>query len=120
MDSFLAPTLSLPTQLEMEKDRRAAARMSRDQLAERLAEMIQTWYLQHQMINEMLGAIRQLQVQVALAGDPKPPRNEPEPQHYLWAAQVMAKLVEDGLMVPPPVEAEAEATTTCGRGDPSA
>jgi len=92
MDSFLAPTLSLPTQLEMEKDRRAAARMSRDQLAERLDEMIQTWYMQHQMINEMLGAIRQLQVQVALAGPPVPAKRGPDPEHYVMARQVMAKL----------------------------
>lgn len=40
MESFLCPTLSLPTQLEMECDRRAAARMSRDQLAIKMDEMI--------------------------------------------------------------------------------
>ena len=106
MDSFLAPTLSLPTQLEMEKDRRAAARMSRDQLAEKMDEMIQSWYMQHQMINGMLGAIRQLQVQVALAGDPKPAKRGPEPKHVAWAAEMITKLVEDGAMVPP-VEVEA-------------
>lgn len=94
MDSFLAPTLSLPTQLEMEKDRRAAARMSRGQLAERMDEMIQTWYMQHQMINEMLGAIRQLQVQVALAGPPVPTKRGPDPEHYVMARQVMAKLAQ--------------------------
>jgi hypothetical protein len=89
MDSFLCPTLSLPTQLEMEKDRRAAARMSRDQLAEKMDEMIQTWYMQQQMINEMLGAIRQLQVQVVLAGDPKPAKRGPEPKHLAWARELM-------------------------------
>lgn len=105
MDSFLSPTLSLPTQLQMEMDKRAAARMGRQELVGRMQEMVESWYMQQQMINEMLGAIRHLQVQVALAGDPKPPRNEPEPQHYIWAAQVMAKLIEDGAMVPP-VEAQ--------------
>jgi crotonobetainyl-CoA:carnitine CoA-transferase CaiB-like acyl-CoA transferase len=89
MDSFLCPTLSLPTQLEMEKDRRAAARMSRDQLAEKMDEMIQTWYMQQAMINEMLGAIRQLQVKVALAGDPKPAKREPEQRHVEWARELM-------------------------------
>jgi hypothetical protein len=106
MDSFLAPTLSLPTQLEMELDKRTAARMSRDQLVAKTQELIESWYMQHQMINEMLGAIRQLQVQVALAGPPVPAKRGPDPEHYVMARQVMAKLVEDGLMVPPPVEAQ--------------
>ena len=91
MDSFLCPTLSLPTQLEMEKDRRAAARMSRDQLAEKMDELIQTWYMQQQMINEMLGAIRQLQVQVALAGPPVPAKRGPEQRHVEWARELMGR-----------------------------
>lgn len=89
MDSFLSPTLSLPTQLEMEKDRRAAARMSRDQLAEKMDEAIQAWYMQHQMINEMLGAIRQLQVKLALAGPPVPAKRGPEQRHVEWARELM-------------------------------
>ena len=89
MDSFLCPTLSLPTQLEMEKDGPGAGRMSRDQLAEKMDEMIQTWYMQQQMINEMLGAIRQLQVQVVLAGDPKRAKRGPEPKHMAWARDLM-------------------------------
>ena len=40
MDS-LVPTLSLPTQLEMECDRRAAARMNRDQQAVKIDELIE-------------------------------------------------------------------------------
>ena len=63
--------------------------MSRDQLAEKMDEMIQSWYLQHQMINEMLGAIRQLQVQVVLAGDPKPAKRGPEQRHVAWARELM-------------------------------
>ncbi len=91
MDSFLAPTLSLPTQLEMELDKRATARMSRHDLVAKMQEMVESWYMQQQMINDMLGAIRQLQVQVALAGDPKPARNEPEPQHYEWARELLGQ-----------------------------
>lgn len=119
MDSFLSPTLSLPTQLQMEMDKRAAARMGRQELVGRMQEMVESWYMQQQMINEMLGAIRQLQVQVALAGDPKPTRRDPEPQHVAWAAELITQMVEDGVMAAP-VEAEAAATTTCGRGDLSA
>ncbi len=91
MDSFLSPTLSLPTQLEMELDRRVAAKMSRAALLQKTHELIESWYMQHQMINEMLGAIRQLQVQVALAGPPRPARNEPEPQHFEWARELMGQ-----------------------------
>ena len=73
----------------MERDRRAAARLSRDELAERMDEMIQSWYLQHQSINRMLGEIRQLQVKVTLAGPPVPAKREPEEQHVQWARELM-------------------------------
>ena len=91
MDSYLCPTLSLPTQLEMEMDRRAAARMSRDQLVAKTHELIESWYLQSAMLNGALGEIRQLQVQLALAGDPKPARHEPEPQHFEWARELLGQ-----------------------------
>lgn len=89
MDSFLSPTLSLPTQLEMEKDRCAAARMSRDQLAEKMDEMIQAWYMQQAMLNGALGEIRQLQVKLALAGPPVPAKRGPEAKHVEWARELM-------------------------------
>ena len=87
----LVPVLSLQTQLEMECDRRAAARMSRDQLAERMDEMIQSWHRQQVMINRMLGEIRQLQVQLALAGPPTPARRGPEPRHVEWARELLGR-----------------------------
>ena len=65
--------------------------MSRDQLAERLDEMIQTWYMQQAMINEMLGAIRQLQVKLALAGPPVPAKRGPEQQHVQWALELLGR-----------------------------
>ena len=91
MDSYLCPTLSLPTQLEMELDRRAAARMSRDQLAEKLDEAIQSWYLQSAMLNGALGEIRQLQVKLALAGPPVPAKRGPEPKHVAWARELLGQ-----------------------------
>jgi hypothetical protein len=89
MDSFLAPTLSLPTQLEMELDRRAAARMSRHQLLAKTQELIESWYLQSAMLNGALGEIRQLQVKLALAGPPTPSKREPE--HVEWARELLGQ-----------------------------
>jgi hypothetical protein len=89
MDSFLAPTLSLPTQLEMELDKRAAASMSHDQLVAKTQELIESWYLQSAMLNGALGEIRQLQVQLALAGPPVPAKRGPEPEHMVMARELM-------------------------------
>lgn len=38
---WLIPEVSLPTQLQMECDRRAAARLGRDELAGKIDELIQ-------------------------------------------------------------------------------
>ena len=86
---WLIPELSLPTQLEMECDRRAAARLSRDQLAGKIDELIQAWYMQHSLINRMLGEIRQLQVKLALAGPPVPAKREPEQRHVEMARELL-------------------------------
>ena len=86
---WLIPNLSLPTQLEMECDRRAAARLNRDQLAGKIDELIQSWYLQHSLINRMLGEIRQLQVKLALAGPPVPSKREPEQRHVEMARELL-------------------------------
>ena len=75
----------------MERDRRLAARMSRDQLAERMDEMIQSWHRQQTMINRMLGRIRHLEVEVALAGPPTPAKREPEAQHHQWAKELLGQ-----------------------------
>ena len=92
MDSpgaWLIPELSLQSELEMECDRRAAARLSRDQLAGKIDELIQAWYMQHSLINRMLGEIRQLQVKLALAGPPVPSKREPEQRHVQWARDLL-------------------------------
>ena len=86
---WLIPELSLPTQLEMECDRRAAARLGRDELAGKIDELIQAWYMQHSLINRMLGEIRQLQVKLALAGPPVPSKREPEQRHLDWAQELL-------------------------------
>ena len=87
--AWLIPELSLQSELEMECDRRAAARLSRDQLAGKIDELIQAWYMQHALINRMLGEIRQLQVKLALAGPPVPSKREPEQRHVEMARELL-------------------------------
>ena len=89
LGAWLIPQLSLQSELEMECDRRAAARLSRDQLAGKIDELIQAWYMQHALINRMLGEIRQLQVKLALAGPPVPSKREPEQQHVEMARELL-------------------------------
>ena len=92
MDSpgaWLIPELSLQSELEMECDRRAAARLSRDQLAGKIDELIQARYMQHALINRMLGEIRQLEVKLALAGPPVPSKREPEQRHVEMARELL-------------------------------
>ena len=92
MDSpgaWLIPKLSLQSELEMECDRRAAARLSRDQLAGKIDELIQAWYMQHALINRMLGEIRQLQAKLALAEPPVPSKREPEQRHVEMARELL-------------------------------
>ena len=90
MDS-LVPTLSLQTQLEMECDRRAAARMSRDQLAVKIDELIQSWYTQQSIIIQLLGKNGRLQVELALAGPPVPAKRGPEQRHMEWARELLSR-----------------------------
>jgi hypothetical protein len=87
--AWLTPDLSLPTQFEMEQDRRAAARMHPQQLAVKTDELIQNWYRQREMIDRLLGRVRQLEVEVALAG--APPLGGPKQEHYEWAAEVLRR-----------------------------
>ena len=89
LGAWLIPQLSLQSELEMECDRRAAARLSRDQLAGKIDELIQAWYMQHALINRMLGEIRQLEVKLALAGPPVPSKREPEERHVEMARDLL-------------------------------
>jgi hypothetical protein len=63
-------SLSLSSCFEMERDRRAAAHMSRDQLAERCDELIQAWHQQQHLIIELQRKAANLQVELALKGAP--------------------------------------------------
>lgn len=92
-DAWFIPTLSLPTELDMEIDRRKAAGLSPHELNMLVDKLIVDWYKQRELIDRALGKIRQLQVELALAGPPMPASREPEPQHLEWAKE---------LLTPPP------------------
>ncbi len=70
----------------MERDRRAAAHMSRDQLAERCDELIQAWYQQQHLIIELQCKAANLQVELALKG--APPLGEPSDEHHRWVREM--------------------------------
>ena len=70
----------------MERDRRAAAHMSRDQLAERCDELIQAWYQQQHLILELQRKAANLQVELALKG--APPLGEPSDEHHRWVREM--------------------------------
>ena len=74
----------------MEHQRRAAARMSRDQLVERCDELIQAWYQQQHLIIELQRKAANLQVELALKG--APPLGEPTGDHHLWARELGRRL----------------------------
>lgn len=87
---WMVPQLSLPTQLRQERDRRIAAHMTRDELAIKVDEMIKSWYLQHELIDRLLGEVRALEVKVAI-GEPVPTRNEISAEHLAWANELMGR-----------------------------
>ena len=86
--SWLIPKLSLITQAQMELDRRVAARMSRDQLCALVDDLIISWYQHMSSLDQALGRVRQLEVQVALAEPPKPGWPAPSAEHYRWAQEL--------------------------------
>ena len=55
----------------------------------KIDELIQAWYMQHALINRMLGEIRQLEVKLALAGPPVPSKREPEQRHVEMARELL-------------------------------
>jgi hypothetical protein len=76
--------------MEMEIDRRAAARMSRDELAIKTDELIQAWYQHREAIQRASREIAGLQYKLALAEAPcTMGQNPPQAEHYRWAQEVL-------------------------------
>lgn len=92
MDVFsdwLDPELSLCSELHQEKDRRAAAHMSQEQLHQLADELIVQWYKQQNLLHQLLSRVRVLEVEVVLASAP-PARRGPEPRHLDWAKELLS------------------------------
>lgn len=87
--SWLTPQLDLHTQLRQEQDRRAAARLSRDELAILIDKLILDWYTHSNLIDNLLGRVRCLEVELALSSAP-PASTEPSEEHYRWAAELLS------------------------------
>ena len=84
---WLTPNLDLHTQLRQEQDRRAAAHLSRDDLAVMTDKLIVDWYLHDNLINNLLRRVRCLEVELALSSAPAS-STDPTAEHYRWAAEL--------------------------------
>ena len=64
---WLVPELSLQMQLRQEVDRRTATSLSRDEQAILLDKLIVAWYHHTVLVDNLLGRIRSMEVQLALS-----------------------------------------------------
>ena len=89
MGAWLDFNLSLPTQFDMERDRRLAAHMSRDQLAVVADMLIQRCYRSERITQQLLKRVGHLEVELAAAGGQGFP--EPSAEHHQWAAELLGR-----------------------------
>lgn len=90
-DHWFNPELSLQRQLEREIDRRHAARMDRNALSVLVDKLIVDWYRQNELVDRLLGKVRQLQVEVAL-GSTQPAKPEICEERLRKAEELRKKL----------------------------
>lgn len=86
-NDWFIPKLSVTAQLHQEVDRRAAARLSRDELANITDKLIQDWYHHTALIDSLLGKVRSMEVRLALSSAPK--LEGPKEEHFTWAKQLL-------------------------------
>lgn len=86
-NDWFIPKLSVTAQLHQEVDRRAAARLSRDELAIITDNLIQDWYHHTALIDSLLGKVRSMEVRLALSSAPK--LEGPKEEHFTWAKQLL-------------------------------
>lgn len=91
---WLVPDLTLEVQLRRERDRRAAAHKSLDELAVIADKLIVDWYQHTTLIDNLLGRVRVLEVELALAQKPETNATSlaPKDYHYKWAAELLDDL----------------------------
>ena len=85
----MIPRISLAEELEREIDRRHAAHLSRDDLAILVDRLIVDLYQRQSVLNQALGRVRQLEVELVLSG--APPNTGAIEQRYLEMAQNLAR-----------------------------
>jgi hypothetical protein len=84
------PELSLPTQFDMARDRRALARLHRDELIQHADRLLVEWYRMREALNQGAREIAGLQCQLALAEQPcTQGHNPPSAEHHEWAREVL-------------------------------
>lgn len=82
---WFIPEPSLTAQLDREMDRRKAASLKRDELSELADKLIIDWYQHEAAVNLLLGRVRHLEVELALAKS-KPTKREID-QSYIDMAK---------------------------------
>jgi hypothetical protein len=87
---WLIPSLSLSMEARQELDRRRAVRLPLHELQALADDLIVSWYEHQSVLDQALGRIRQLEVEVALASAP-PAADTPSPEHYAMAREIMRR-----------------------------
>lgn len=88
--SWLDPTLSLATELQMESDRRRAVRLSLHELQEQSDRLIVQWYHHQNVLNQALRRVACLEVELVLA-KAAPSLPEPSDRHLQMAKELLAR-----------------------------
>lgn len=88
--SWLDPTLSLATELQMETDRRRAVRLSLHELQEQSDRLIVQWYHHQNVLNQALRRVACLEVELMLA-KAAPSLPEPSDRHRQMARELLAR-----------------------------
>lgn len=88
--SWLDPTLSLATELQMETDRRRAVRLSLHELQEQSDRLIVQWYHHQNVLNQALRRVACLEVELVLA-KAAPSLPEPSDRHLQMAKELLAR-----------------------------
>ena len=90
MASWLRSTLNLESELSLERDRRAAARLTRDELQILADKLICDAYNTHNLLAQAIARVTSLEVELMLA-KAQPSKPEPGPQHWQWAKQLLGR-----------------------------
>ena len=89
MENWLNPTLSLSTQFQQEHDRRAAVRLTHQELQIVADRLIVDWYRHQHVAEQLLRRVSFLEMQLMLASAP-PAKRGPDERHLEWAKELLA------------------------------